>query len=138
MYKTIGFILCVMIVASTALVFGYTTDQAPKGKELYTQNCAACHGAGGEGGTVPEQFGKQLAGQQAPRLVGPGFLPGMRNIGQVYDFTSKNMPANNPGSLKSDEYLDIISFALQANGIKPDGKKLTPESAKKITIPGRK
>jgi hypothetical protein len=44
------------------------------------------------------------------------------------------MPGNNPGSLKSNEYLDIISFALQANGIKPDGKPLTPASAKEIKL----
>ena len=46
------------------------------------------------------------------------------------------MPVNKPGSLKSNEYLDIISFALQANDIKPDGKPLTPASAKKIKLAG--
>ncbi len=131
--------LCVVVMfVFAASVFAYTTDQASKGKELYVKNCAVCHGAGGQGGEVPAQFGKELAGQPAPRLVGPGFLPGMRTIGQVYDFASKNMPADKPGSLKSGDYLDIISFALEANGIKPDGKPLTPESAKRIKIPGRK
>jgi cytochrome c len=129
--------LCFVIAASAATVFAYTTDQASSGKELYTKNCAACHGAGGEGGTVPGQFGK-LAGLKAPRIVGPGGLPGMKDVGQVYDFASKNMPGNKPGSLKSNEYLDIISFALQANGIKPDGLPLTPESAKQIKLAGGK
>ncbi len=129
--------LCVMILALVAPAFAYTTDQAAKGKELYVKNCAVCHGAGGEGGTVPQQFGK-LAGTKVPRLVGPGFLPGMKDVRQVYDFASKNMPGDKPGSLKSNEYLDIISFALQANGVKPDGKPLTPESAKEIKLPGGK
>ncbi len=120
-------------IMSVVLAFGYTTDQASNGKELYVKNCAVCHGAGGEGGAVPAQFGK-LAGMKAPRIVGPGFLPGMKDVGQVYDFASKKMPGDKPGSLKSDEYLDIISFALQANGIKPDGKPLTPASAKKIKL----
>ncbi len=130
--------LCVLILVFVASAFAYTTDQASKGKELFVKHCAACHGASGQGGEVPAQFGKELAGQPAPRLVGPGFLPGMKTIRQVYDFASKNMPADKPGSLKSSEYLDIISFALEANGIKPDGKPLTPESAQKIKIPGRK
>ncbi len=128
---------CLIIMAFVASAFAYTTDQASRGKDLYVKNCAACHGANGEGGPVPAQFGK-LAGMQSPRLVGPGFLPGMETVGQVYDFARKNMPGDKPGSLKGSEYLDIISFTLQANGIQPDGKLLTATSAKQITIPGRK
>ncbi len=86
---------------------------------------------------VPEQFPK-LAGKKAPPLAGPGHLPGMEDVGQVYDSASKNMPGDKPGSLKSDEYLAIISFALEANGIKPDGKPLTPASAKEIKLTGGK
>ncbi|HVN97532.1 MAG TPA: cytochrome c [Syntrophorhabdaceae bacterium] len=123
----------VLVVAA----FAYTTDQASSGKELYVKYCAACHGAGGEGGAVPAQFGK-LAGAQAPRLVGPGFLPGMKDVRQVYDVARKQMPGDKPGSLKSKEYLDIISFALEANGVKSDGKALTPASAKAIKLPGGK
>ncbi len=125
--------LCFIILALVAPAFAYTTDQASNGKELFVKNCAFCHGANGTGGTVPEQFGK-LAGLKAPPLVGPGFLPGMKTVGQVYDFASKNMPANKPGSLKNSEYLDIISFALQANGVKPNGKPLTPDSAQEIKL----
>jgi cytochrome c len=128
---------CLVILAFVAPASAYTTDQASAGKDLYVKYCAVCHGAGGEGGTVPEQFGK-LAGMKASPLVGPGFLPGMKNVGQVYEFASKNMPGNRPGSLKSGEYLEIISFALQANGIAPDGKALTPASAKKIKLSGGK
>jgi cytochrome c len=137
LHKIMQLGLCVLILAFVATAFAYTTDQASSGKELYVKNCAACHGAGGEGGPVPAQFGK-LAGMQAPRLVGQGFLPGMKDVGQVYDFASKNMPGDKPGSLKSNEYLEIISFALQANGVKPDGKPLTPASAKKIQLGGGK
>jgi S-disulfanyl-L-cysteine oxidoreductase SoxD len=128
-------ILCLVILACVAPAFAYTTDQASKGKELYVKYCAVCHGTNGEGGAVPEQFGK-LAGMKAPPVAGPGFLPGMKTVGEVYDFARKNMPGNKPGSLKSNQYLDIISFALEANGIKPDGKPLTPASAKKIKLSG--
>jgi cytochrome c len=134
-HKIWQWILCSMILASAVPAFAYTTDQASKGKELYVKYCAVCHGANGEGGTVPEQFGK-AAGKKVPPVAGPGFLPGMKDVGQVYDFAKKNMPGNKPGSLKSNEYLDIISFALEANGIKPDGKALTPASAKKIKLSG--
>jgi S-disulfanyl-L-cysteine oxidoreductase SoxD len=133
--KVSQLILCLVILAFVVPAFAYTTDQASKGKELYVKYCAVCHGANGEGGTVPEQFGK-AAGKKVPPVAGPGFLPGMKTVGEVYDFAKKNMPGNKPGSLKSNEYLDIISFALEANGIKPDGKPLTPASAKKIKLSG--
>jgi cytochrome c len=126
-------IVCLIILAFVVPVFAYTTDQASKGKELYGKYCAVCHGANGEGGAVPQQFGK-LAGLKAPPVAGPGYLPGMKTAGQTYSFAKKNMPANNPGSLKDNEYLDIIAFALQANNVKPDGKPLTPDSAKKIKL----
>jgi len=127
--------LCVMIVAFVASAFAYTVDQASSGKDLYVKHCAVCHGAQGQGGPVPNQFGG-LAGLGAPPLVGPGHFPGMETVGHVYDFASRNMPADEPGSLKSEEYLDIISFALQANDIAPDGKPLTPDSAKEIKLSG--
>ncbi len=62
----------------------------------------------------------------------------MKDVGQVYDFARKNMPGEKPGSLKSSEYLAIVSFALQANGVKPDDKPLTPASGKEIKLPGGK
>lgn len=132
-HKITQVMFCLMIVAFVVPVFAYTTDQAANGKELYGKYCAVCHGANGEGGTVPQQFGK-LAGLKAPPVAGPGYLPGMKTAGQAYTFAKKNMPANAPGSLKDSEYLDIISFALQANNVKPDEKPLTPDSAKKIKL----
>ncbi len=75
---------------------------------------------------------------KAPPVAGPGYLPKMKTAGQAYDFAKMNMPANKPGSLKDKEYLDIISFALQANNVKPDGKPLTPASAQKIKLAGGK
>ena len=135
-HKIWPFILCLTILVFVgATAFAFTTEQAANGKVLYGQYCAVCHGANGEGGTVPQQFGKN-AGKMVPRLVGPGGLPGMKTAGQVYETAKKLMPLNKPGSLKSQEYLDIISFALEANNVKADGKPLTPASAKKIKLAG--
>ena len=120
-HKIWQLILCLSILAFAVTAFAYTTDQALNGKALYGNYCAICHGANGEGG-------------KGPPVVGPGYLPGMKTAGQVYDFAKKNMPKNKPGSLKDNEYLDIISFALQANNVKPDGKPLTPASAKEVKL----
>ncbi len=130
----LGVMISAFVVATT---FAYTPEQASKGKELYGKYCAVCHGANGEGGTVPEQFGK-MAGVKVSPVAGPGYLPKMKTAGQAYEFAKKKMPANKPGSLKDNEYLEIISFALQANNVKPDDKPLTPASAEKIKLAGGK
>jgi polar amino acid transport system substrate-binding protein len=136
--KSWRLIVCLLIlVFGVATAFAYTTEQASNGKALYGKNCGVCHGANGEGGTVPAQFGK-MAGTKASPVAGPGYLPKMKTAGEAYEFAKKNMPANKPGILKDSEYLDIISFALQANDVKPDGKALTPESAKMIKLAGGK
>ncbi len=134
MHKSWQVILGLMILAfGVVTALAYTTEQALNGKALYGKYCAVCHGANGEGGTVPTKFGK-YAGIKASPVAGSGYLPKMKTAGQAYDFAKKNMPMDKPDSLKAKEYLDIISFALQANNVKADGKSLSPASAKKIKL----
>ncbi len=121
----------------TAAAFAYTSQQASSGKELYVQRCSLCHGADARGGIVPEKI-EGFAGMKVPPLAGPGALPGMANVFEVYEFARTKMPPKAPGSLKDQEYLSIVAFALQANGIQPDNKPLAPGSAKKINLPGGK
>jgi cytochrome c len=131
-----AFIVSMVVVTfSAAVVLAFTTQQATQGKELYVKHCAVCHSPDGHGGKVPAQFGS-YAGQEAAALVGSGALPGMADAGQVYDFAKTKMPLNKPASLKDSEYLDVVAFALEANGIKADGKPLTPESAKAVKLGG--
>ncbi len=84
----------------------YTTDQASTGATIYTTKCAQCHGA-------------QLQGQSAPSLSGARFaksLEGYGNGAPLYDFISKQMPANAPGSLSKDQYLAVTAYILAQNG----------------------
>jgi cytochrome c len=110
--------------------------QASRGKELYAESCAGCHGASGEGT------------QKAPRLVGlgQGALPREPRPGQrrkhefktvldVAEFASKNMPAGAPGSLPIQDYWDILAFALKANGLDLGTKRLDESTAANLVIP---
>jgi cytochrome c len=112
-------------------------DQAARGKQLFEEHCAGCHGAAGEGTN------------RAPRLVGltKGALPLLPRPGQrirkrefktvldVAEFVTKNMPLNAPGSLATQDYWDILAFDLKANGIDLGAKPLDENLAKNFMIP---
>ena len=125
-------VIVLMLLAAGAVAF--TDEQAEQGKDLYGQYCAVCHGPDARGGNVPQQFGK-VAGKNVPPLAGPGALQGMENAFQVYEFAKTRMPPGHPGMLEDQQYLAIIAFALQANGLQSKGQPLTPDSAKQIGLP---
>ncbi|HKU37631.1 MAG TPA: cytochrome c [Polyangiales bacterium] len=111
-------------------------DQVELGMMVYVDHCAECHGDMGQGT------------DKAPRVVGleDGALPldppasrkvrkeKFVTVGDVANFAVKNMPADDPGSLSTEEYLAVLAFDLKANGINLD-KPLTLDIANTLTIP---
>jgi cytochrome c len=108
--------------------------QAENGAKLYVKHCAKCHGDQGEGG------------KKAPPVVGKNALPldppatakkrttKFHTAMDVAAFVVKNMPPNKPGSLKTEEYFDILAFDLKANGVDVSKKTINAETAKKIVL----
>lgn len=87
----------------------YTADQASRGKDLYEKVCAACH--------EPTRFsGKEFTS------VWTG-----KPLTTLYEAV-QTMPMDNPGSLKPQEYADIIAHFLKTNGY-PAGQKELAGSA---------
>jgi len=125
------------LCCATVTAFAYTAEQAEKGKQLFVKQCAECHGAGGEGGVVPGEY-SDYAGMKVPPVVGKGYLPHMKTAGNAYTFIKSHMPLQSPGSLSSEDALNIVAFDLMANGVKADGQALTVESAKKIMLHKKK
>ena len=94
-------------------------EQVAAGQKLYAENCASCHGAGGEGSA------------QVPRVVGldKGALPldpppgskyrktQFHTAADIAGFVVKNMPPNKGGSLLEKDYWSILAFDLHANGV---------------------
>jgi S-disulfanyl-L-cysteine oxidoreductase SoxD len=82
----------------------YTADQAARGRSVYQQRCASCHG-------------ESLGGASAPPLAGTGFL-GAWGGQSLWDLASKirnTMPANDPGKLTIAQAVDLVAVILQAN-----------------------
>lgn len=129
----------IMTVATTAVAAtshaGETgPEQATQGGKLFSNHCAKCHGAEGQGT------------KKAPPLVGKDALPldprpsqkvrkGQFHTAQdVAQFASTKMPPNKPGSLTTDQYYDIIAFALKANGVDVSNKKIDATTAAAIKL----
>ncbi len=136
MRKTFAVSTVLMLVLMVSIAFSYTTQQAERGKQIFIQQCAVCHGASGEGGVVPQMYGA-YAGMKVPAVVGKEMLPNMKTAGNAYAFVKAHMPLQSPGSLSEEEALAVIAFDLMANGIAADGQPLTPESAQKIILHGK-
>jgi alcohol dehydrogenase (cytochrome c) len=86
---------------------GYTESQAAAGKQVYSRQCAECHGS-------------NLQGQAGPALAGPKFASNLRyskmSAQQLFDFIKTRMPPNAPGSLSDEYYRQVVAYILSRNG----------------------
>ena len=96
----------------------FTTDQVARGKQLFSDNCAKCHG-------------ENLAGDEAaPQLAGPDFLSNWNGetVSDLVDRIHTTMPADNPGKLSLASATDVASFILSSNQM-PAGAAELPRDA---------
>jgi alcohol dehydrogenase (cytochrome c) len=104
-----------------------TQAQAERGKPLYAQHCASCHG-------------QSLEGTPANPLAGERFMAkwgqGGYTIDDLYYVTKMQMPYGKPDSLTARQYIDIVAFILASNGYPTGAGELPADSAflKKIKI----
>jgi alcohol dehydrogenase (cytochrome c) len=86
----------------------YTAAQAQRGREAYALRCADCHGP-------------NLEGAGAPALAGPAFRKVWgrpnRTIDDLFYIVRTTMPRPSSGSLSTDQYLDLLAYLLQQNGL---------------------
>jgi S-disulfanyl-L-cysteine oxidoreductase SoxD len=96
----------------------YTDAQAARGKALYSENCASCHG------------GELTGGEMAPPLAGGEFMAGWDGltIGDLFERIRISMPQNAPGSLSGQQNADILAFMFSSNKF-PAGTTELPKEA---------
>jgi mono/diheme cytochrome c family protein len=105
--------------ATTGAAKPYVTDttrgvfskaQAQRGKTAYTRNCQGCHSNNLQGEGIE------------PPLIGELFIDAWREdrLFSLYDYMVERMPKegrnSTPGSLKPQQYVDILAFVLERNG----------------------
>jgi mono/diheme cytochrome c family protein len=96
----------------------YTEEQATRGKAMYAQECASCHGS------------ELTGGEMAPPLAGGEFLAGWDGltIGDLFERIRISMPQNSPGSLSGQQNADILSFIFSVSKF-PAGTTELPKEA---------
>src|SRR5262245_56809220 len=82
----------------------YSQAQADRGKGLYSEQCASCHGS------------ELTGGEMAPPLSGGEFMAGWDGltIGDLFERIRISMPQNGPGSVSGQENADRIAFVFKA------------------------
>lgn len=109
-------------------------DQVSAGQKLYAENCASCHGSGGEGTKAPRVVGlSQGALPLDPPSTSKYRKQQFHTAADVADFVVHNMPPNKAGSLPEKDYWAILAFDLHANGVDLQ-KPLDASNAKDVTI----
>ena len=82
----------------------YTAAQAARGKSTFEAKCSGCHETSQFSGN---DFQKEWDGKA---------------LKEIWDIASGTMPEDNPGSLKQEEYGDILAYFLSLNQY-PVGEK---------------
>lgn len=109
-------------------------EQVAVGQKLFADNCASCHGAGGEGDAkVPRVVGLDKGALPLDAPAGSSRKVQFHTAADVGGWAAKNMPPKEAGSLKEWQYWAIIAFDLKANGVTLD-KKVDANSAKEVVL----
>ena len=94
----------------------YTAAQAERGQKIFEAKCTACH--------------------DTARFTGEGFIDPWagKPLKDVWDIASGTMPEDNPGSLKPQEYGDVIAYFLSLNAFATGDAELPGEAAAMANI----
>jgi mono/diheme cytochrome c family protein len=94
----------------------YTAAQAQRGKAVFEGKCTTCHEPG--------------------RFTGNEFLAAWsgKPLKDVWDIASGTMPEDNPGSLKPQEYGDVLAYFLHLNAFPAGNAELQGNAAAMASI----
>lgn len=135
--------------ASPAEIAGWNIDIGPNGRglpsgsgsvghgrEVYQNQCAACHGDQGQGGVGDRLAGGQgtLATSKPIRTVG-SYWP---YAPPLFDYIHRAMPQNAPGSLSNEDVYAVSAYILHLNGLLPADAVLDAKAMTAIKMPNRK
>jgi cytochrome c len=106
-----------------------------RGREVFAEQCASCHGEKGEGG-----LGDRLAGGQGTI----GTAKPIRTVGSywpyaptLFDYVRRAMPQNAPQSLSDEDVYAVSAYVLNLNGLVGADATLDAKSLAAVKMPNR-
>jgi mono/diheme cytochrome c family protein len=111
------------------------TGSVVHGREVFDQQCAACHGEKGEGGVGDQLVGGQgtLATAKPVKTVG-SYWPYAPTL---FDYIRRAMPQNAPQSLSNEDVYAVSAYILYLNGLLPAEATLDAKRLSAIVMPNR-
>ena len=105
------------------------------GRDVFAQQCAACHGDTGQGGVGDRLVGGQgtLATPHPVKTVG-SYWPYAPTL---FDYIRRAMPQNAPGSLSNEDVYAVSAYILHLNGLLPADAALDAKTMAAIKMPNR-
>ena len=105
------------------------------GREVFAQQCAACHGEKGEGGIGDKLAGGQgtIATAKPVRTVG-SYWPYAPTL---FDYIRRAMPQNAPQSLSNEDVYAVSAYVLNLNGLLSADATLDAKTLAAIKMPNR-
>jgi S-disulfanyl-L-cysteine oxidoreductase SoxD len=106
-----------------------------QGREVFAQQCAACHGDKGEGGVGERLVGGQgtIATPKPIKTVG-SYWPYAPTL---FDYIRRAMPQNAPQSLSNEDVYAVSAYILNMNGLVPADATLDAKTLSAIKMPNR-
>jgi S-disulfanyl-L-cysteine oxidoreductase SoxD len=106
-----------------------------RGRTVYAEQCAACHGTEGQGGVGDRLVGGQgtLATAKPVRTVG-SYWPYAPTL---FDYIRRAMPQNAPQSLGNEDVYAVSAYILSLNGLVPTDAVLDAKTLAAIKMPNR-
>jgi cytochrome c len=106
-----------------------------RGRELFAQQCASCHGDNGQGGVGDQLIGGQgtLATAKPVRTVG-SYWPYAPTL---FDYIRRAMPQNAPQSLSNGDVYAVAAYVLSLNGLVSADATIDAKSLAAIKMPNR-
>lgn len=104
------------------------------GEELFSANCASCHGEFGEGqGNWPKLAGgKDSLAEADPLKTVGSYWP---HLSTSFDYVRRSMPFGNAQSLSTDEVYAITAYILYNNDLVDEDFVLSNENFTSVVLP---
>jgi mono/diheme cytochrome c family protein len=106
-----------------------------RGRGVFEQQCAACHGEKGEGGVGDRLVGGQgtIATPRPIKTVG-SYWPYAPTL---FDYVRRAMPQNAPQSLSNEDVYAVSAYILNMNGLLSSDATLDAKTLSAIKMPNR-